>query len=71
MTGLQCSIYLHSWLSKITFNDKEGEVIVKGSDVLLKISPLPEALYAFIIAKQFMDSFGLLAQRSPQSELMK
>lgn len=46
-------------------------MIVKGSDVLQKISPLPEALYAFIIAKQFMDSFGILAQRLPQSELMK
>lgn len=45
-------------------------MIVKGSDVLQKISPLPEAL-AFIIAKQFMDSFGILAQRLPQSELMK
>lgn len=46
-------------------------MIVEGSDVLQKISPLPEALYAFIIAKQFMDSFGILPQRVPQSELMK
>lgn len=46
-------------------------MIVKESDVLQKISPLPEALYAFIIAKQFMDLFGILAQRLPQSELMK
>lgn len=46
-------------------------MIVKGSDVLLKISTLPESLYAFVIAKQFMDSFGILAQRLPQSELMK
>ena len=56
---------------KITLKDRVGEVSIDGSDVLKKISPLSEALYAFIIVKQFMDSFGILAPSVTQSELMK
>ena len=43
-------------------------MIIERSDVL-KISLMPETLYTLISVKQFMDSFGILAQRVPQSEL--
>ena len=46
-------------------------MIVERSDVLQKISPLSEALYALIVAKLFVNSFGKLTQRVPQSELRK
>ena len=43
-------------------------MIIERSDIL-KISLMPETLYTLIAEKQFMDSFGILAQRVPQSEL--